>query len=232
MADESQPIVPRCPSPVLSVLSQFAERSGPAVTVETIGEQPSYDEVSSQFNIPSSPPKSPSLCSQSPTNLPSPAYDLTDTLPAKSPSPFHESPSIPIHFDTDEVVTRDVETPPRPTQSRPMERTPPDTPVSGVSTSTNVKSSGEETEETAWICPACSVAYADGVDMIACDNCDVWYHFACVGITQAPPADEKWYCGQCRKLANSNRGAFAKKKSTGPNMVGYGGKRKKAGGKK
>ena len=33
-------------------------------------------------------------------------------------------------------------------------------------------------------------------DMIACDNCDNWYHQSCVGI-QSEPTDDEWICNEC-----------------------------------
>jgi hypothetical protein len=37
--------------------------------------------------------------------------------------------------------------------------------------------------------------------MIACDSSDCrlkWIHFACAGLEDPPPADEKWFCKECR----------------------------------
>lgn len=37
--------------------------------------------------------------------------------------------------------------------------------------------------------------------MIGCDNedCEIqWYHFSCIGISEEPPEDVKWYCDRCK----------------------------------
>ncbi|TRY94494.1 hypothetical protein DNTS_003531 [Danionella cerebrum] len=47
-----------------------------------------------------------------------------------------------------------------------------------------------------WICPGCEKP-DDGSPMIGCDECDDWYHWACVGIMTAPPEDQSWYCIKC-----------------------------------
>ncbi|XP_029471301.1 transcription initiation factor TFIID subunit 3 isoform X2 [Rhinatrema bivittatum] len=47
-----------------------------------------------------------------------------------------------------------------------------------------------------WICPGCKKR-DDGSPMIGCDDCDDWYHWPCVGLSDAPPDEEKWFCPQC-----------------------------------
>ncbi|XP_030072005.1 transcription initiation factor TFIID subunit 3 [Microcaecilia unicolor] len=47
-----------------------------------------------------------------------------------------------------------------------------------------------------WICPGCK-KLDDGSPMIGCDDCDDWYHWPCVGISDAPPDEEKWFCPKC-----------------------------------
>jgi hypothetical protein len=48
-----------------------------------------------------------------------------------------------------------------------------------------------------WYCPQCSKP-DDGSPMIGCDgSCEGWYHWYCVGITQAPPENERWFCPSC-----------------------------------
>jgi len=54
----------------------------------------------------------------------------------------------------------------------------------------------EPTPTQVWYCPAC-LRPDDGSPMIGCDSCDGWYHWTCVGITQAPSEDVEWYCGTC-----------------------------------
>ncbi|CAG08689.1 unnamed protein product [Tetraodon nigroviridis] len=47
-----------------------------------------------------------------------------------------------------------------------------------------------------WICPGCNKP-DDGSPMIGCDDCDDWYHWACVRILAAPPEDQQWFCIKC-----------------------------------
>nr|XP_014274385.1 transcription initiation factor TFIID subunit 3 [Halyomorpha halys] len=58
-----------------------------------------------------------------------------------------------------------------------------------------------------WICPACSRP-DDGSPMIACDLCDYWYHWTCVGIQEDIESD--WYCELC--VLRREEGCSEKKK--------------------
>ncbi|VDK71933.1 unnamed protein product [Litomosoides sigmodontis] len=58
----------------------------------------------------------------------------------------------------------------------------------------------DDSLDTMWICPECSVAYVEGAtDMVGCDACDNWFHWNCVGLLVAPPDDAPWYCQNCAK---------------------------------
>jgi len=67
---------------------------------------------------------------------------------------------------------------------------------------------GDDDEEV--LCPACGDV-EDGTPMIACDLCDRWYHWACVGLNCKPPKGQEWMCTECsskkpnRKLGSSSR---------------------------
>ena len=40
--------------------------------------------------------------------------------------------------------------------------------------------------------------------MVACDgDCDNWYHFACVGLTQLPEGE--WFCQECKAKPKRRR---------------------------
>ncbi|XP_077373839.1 transcription initiation factor TFIID subunit 3 isoform X2 [Festucalex cinctus] len=54
----------------------------------------------------------------------------------------------------------------------------------------------DESGNQIWICPGCDKP-DDGSPMIGCDDCDDWYHWVCVGIVTAPPADQQWFCVKC-----------------------------------
>ncbi|XP_055634192.1 uncharacterized protein LOC129774475 [Toxorhynchites rutilus septentrionalis] len=43
-------------------------------------------------------------------------------------------------------------------------------------------------------CGACGLVSEVNERMVCCDNCDVWYHYRCVGVTAAVESQEKWYC--------------------------------------
>lgn len=65
----------------------------------------------------------------------------------------------------------------------------------------------DDQEEDVWICPVCSVAYVEnGPDMVACDTCDRWFHWSCVGILIPPPDNASWYCNECKKKNKKNSG--------------------------
>jgi len=53
---------------------------------------------------------------------------------------------------------------------------------------------GDDEEEV--LCPACGDV-EDGTPMIACDLCDRWYHWACVGLNCKPPKGQEWMCTEC-----------------------------------
>ncbi|CAJ0557886.1 unnamed protein product, partial [Mesorhabditis spiculigera] len=68
-----------------------------------------------------------------------------------------------------------------------------------------VKGKANGDDPQVWICPVCSVAYADGANMVGCDTCDDWYHWACVGITVEPPAEQQWFCDKCTKKRSESK---------------------------
>lgn len=47
-------------------------------------------------------------------------------------------------------------------------------------------------------CAVCQEKRPDA--WIACDTCDKWFHYGCVGVTTetAPAGDEQYHCPQCR----------------------------------
>ena len=64
----------------------------------------------------------------------------------------------------------------------------------------------EEEEEEERIYCICKGSY-DGGFMLACDECDEWYHGRCVGITQAIAKKYKKYvCAACRERGNFEEG--------------------------
>jgi len=55
-----------------------------------------------------------------------------------------------------------------------------------------------QSDEEEVLCPACGDV-EDGTPMIACDLCDRWYHWVCVGITATPKKGQEWVCNGCGK---------------------------------
>ncbi|KAL3981833.1 Bromodomain associated family protein [Acanthocheilonema viteae] len=67
----------------------------------------------------------------------------------------------------------------------------------------------DDSLDTMWICPECSVAYVEGAtDMVGCDACDNWFHWNCVGLLVAPPDDVPWYCQNCAKKKLKKKGGL------------------------
>jgi len=62
------------------------------------------------------------------------------------------------------------------------------------------KESRKPSDEEEVLCPACGDV-EDGTPMIACDICDRWYHWACVGLLSKPQKGKEWICTEC----SSNR---------------------------
>ena len=81
-----------------------------------------------------------------------------------------------------------------------------------IESSTSTKSINKNIEfdedgNKIWYCPACG-GPDDGSQMIGCDNeenCDNWYHYPCVNITETPADDEKWFCPECTKSKKSKK---------------------------
>ncbi|CAI4229380.1 unnamed protein product [Auanema sp. JU1783] len=71
----------------------------------------------------------------------------------------------------------------------------------------------ESADEEIWICPACSVAWTEGATMIGCDNCDNWFHWHCVNITEAPDEQQEWFCQKCKnkKMKKTNQSKSRRK---------------------
>jgi len=71
----------------------------------------------------------------------------------------------------------------------------------------------EDEDGKVWICPSCS-GPDDGSPMVGCDNCEEWYHWACVGIKKDPEEDS-WFCPRCtekqRKLEQAVKGGTKRK---------------------
>jgi len=68
-----------------------------------------------------------------------------------------------------------------------------------------------------WICLVCMEPEREesGSPMICCDNCEDWYHFNCVGITESPPENINWYCKRCIYTYLKRKAQFAKKQKNG-----------------
>ena len=65
----------------------------------------------------------------------------------------------------------------------------------------------ETEEDKRDICPVCSVVCSGTDEAICCDECDKWYHRACMEISgpvynQLRQNSTKWYCNACKRQTN------------------------------
>lgn len=44
----------------------------------------------------------------------------------------------------------------------------------------------------------CEMPEKEIYEMVACDECDNWYHLACIGLNKLPSAAEEWICPNCK----------------------------------
>ncbi|CAF0803664.1 unnamed protein product [Rotaria sordida] len=64
-----------------------------------------------------------------------------------------------------------------------------------------------DSQEKIWICPSCNRPDNGQEAMIACDLCDDWYHWECVGIVEEPPESIPWFCPKCHRSNSSTASA-------------------------
>ena len=62
--------------------------------------------------------------------------------------------------------------------------------ITGIGSTSSANSDEDD------ICQLCQGS-EDDMHWIACDKCDGWYHFGCVGLTSAPDQEETWICDNC-----------------------------------
>lgn len=57
----------------------------------------------------------------------------------------------------------------------------------------------EDEEEDAELFCICQLPHEDGYEYIGCDECEQWFHFACVGVDQVEAATwiESYVCDAC-----------------------------------
>lgn len=73
-------------------------------------------------------------------------------------------------------------------------------------------------------CAKCGKTSTENEEMIACDNCDLWYHTRCVGLTVVPKKDKKWFCpvATCQAVLQEyqkQKKALSQKKKADPPTV-------------
>jgi len=89
----------------------------------------------------------------------------------------------------------------------------------------NRKGRAVSDDEEEVLCPACGDV-EDGSPMIACDLCDRWYHWACVGLMCKPQKGKEWICTECssnrpsRKSYHHNRMSNVKNEPGAPSGSG------------
>lgn len=37
-------------------------------------------------------------------------------------------------------------------------------------------------------------------DMVACNECDRWFHYGCAQLKRLPTKEERWICEKCRSI--------------------------------
>ncbi|KAJ4458161.1 putative inhibitor of growth protein 3 [Paratrimastix pyriformis] len=78
--------------------------------------------------------------------------------------------------------------------------------LSGRTSTGSADEGGDDAQELNRVYCTCRRP-ADG-EMVFCEDekCPIgWFHFECVGLSQAPPENEKWYCPDCRKTHKRRR---------------------------
>ncbi|KAI6177187.1 BMA-TAF-3, isoform m [Aphelenchoides bicaudatus] len=128
----------------------------------------------------------------------------------QQPRPASQNSALPKLFDPTPFKP-DIKKDKTPSSLKPLKPEK----AANISTSSSTSSKSEKKEigkkkhpksdsksnkdsDVVWVCPVCSVAYVDdSADMIGCDNCQNWFHFACVGMLQPPPENQDWFCMKC-----------------------------------
>lgn len=142
-----------------------------------------------------SPTKSGGMATpSSATSLPTPIKKITFTVKTPDPtlpppSPFRStasaSSSRKASVEEKKPAKKKAVPPPRP-------RTPPPLEDEGLQD----EDEAGKAEEINCVCID-QPHVDDGGFMVACDNCEVWFHGRCVGVT-AIAEDEKWFCPRCK----------------------------------
>ncbi|KAI8874116.1 hypothetical protein GQ42DRAFT_175987 [Ramicandelaber brevisporus] len=70
-------------------------------------------------------------------------------------------------------------------------------PVAGSSNSEKMEEVEEDANAVYCICRKSD----DGTPMVQCEECQEWFHFSCVKLRRAPPANRPWKCPSCRASA-------------------------------
>uniref|UniRef100_H3DF03 Transcription initiation factor TFIID subunit 3 n=1 Tax=Tetraodon nigroviridis TaxID=99883 RepID=H3DF03_TETNG len=114
-----------------------------------------------------------------------------------TPSPPSAYPSAALSARCSRIRTPERQRPGPPRPRPDLGTSPGKTPVRSVVTETvSAYVIRDEWGNQIWICPGCNKP-DDGSPMIGCDDCDDWYHWACVRILAAPPEDQQWFCIKC-----------------------------------
>lgn len=57
-----------------------------------------------------------------------------------------------------------------------------------------------KSSEVSDICPICRMAdNPKSANWVECDECNVWYHEICQGLTKVPDSESKFICNSCRE---------------------------------
>ncbi|KAI8764249.1 transcription initiation factor TFIID subunit 3 [Biomphalaria glabrata] len=148
---------------------------------------------------PRTPTASPKRDSRSPSRS-SPPGSPASPRKSSSPAAFSSGPGSRAAGSPDPYLNKEIPSPSSSCKSSAAAVKPART-VEAETVCVYTDDSGQKI----WICPGCKLP-DDGSEMIGCDMCDNWYHWPCVGITEAPPETQDWYCVKCLPKTKSSRG--------------------------
>ncbi|XP_062559255.1 uncharacterized protein LOC134224033 [Armigeres subalbatus] len=77
----------------------------------------------------------------------------------------------------------------------------------------NLSEDHEELDLTMTPCSACNQTSTTNEPMVGCDACNRWFHYRCVGATEAVKREKRWFCPEpvCQEAAKKQKKSGGKK---------------------